>query len=717
MEVGNGNVTDEQLAAQYQPGTDLGDELRNDNTLLNAQNRPNIPAAQPQQEVAAPELEGSSWAERLATEANKIGVLPGIGGWAKSLVASAVSALPQRPQQQPSGGARVASRVSKGISGLLNNIGDVAAVGTVPAGGGALTGLARTLNAGNQRLSQEESNRILRAESQARTIALTRNIYRQDREDRLASYAQTAKRIDSMRQDHSVQDGISQAQLNKMLQENPAYFDTHTGGAVSEEPVFDANGKQMLDKNGNQVFSPVYALAEIKTKDGADGSHEITQGDRDYFKRNTGVDLPVGTKLNTDQYTYLYTKSHAVQDVTDAIQKTNDGKLTADNLKQIQTELQDPALNHYAMMIPGQPLAGLYQASKNADQHIAQINQQIKSAGSNPQVVGPLQQKRQQFVDEQQKINHLITFGFNNAAKEKYADWQLKVQKQQEEERHNKAEEARQMLEAKTKAEGGSVKPVYAYNTQTKQLEQTTKGDVTNNPGLYTNPVDVKEADIRKDTDLARQLGDAQLNLSRYRAAAQQMDSLSLADKRAVAALIGEDKFKLHFLGTEVPLDWMNNLLTEENWRMLPKGAQDAVIGYIGARGAVIAYQKAVSGSGRSNKEQLQLELQNIPNPTLPKDVRERQFARFQQNIDQTGAGMPKMVGIERPKEIRQRIEADEAQKQQDQAKQQGATHIYDPGSGQIVPTDAKPIKNLFGRLLGYETRDGQKVFFKKPGE
>src|SRR5947208_15099636 len=112
-------------------------------------------------------------------------------------------------------------------------------------------------------------------------------------------------------------------------------------------------------------------------------------------------------------------------------------------------------------------------------------------------------------------------------------------------------------------------------------------------------------------------------------------------------------------MGAQTSTDWLNKLLTSEHWRTLPKTAQDAVIGYIGARGAVIAYQKAVSGSGRANKEQLELELQNIPNPLLPKDVREAQFDRFQQNIVQTGAGVPKMVGDERPKEIHKRIDGE----------------------------------------------------------
>ncbi len=133
--------------------------------------------------------------------------------------------------------------------------------------------------------------------------------------------------------------------------------------------------------------------------------------------------------------------------------------------------------------------------------------------------------------------------------------------------------------EAKAKQQADN-KPVYAFNTQTKQLEQTTRNTVAANPTLYTNPVEVKESDIRKDTELARQLGDAQLNLSRYRAAAQKLDSLSLSEQRAVAALVGEDKFKAEFMGAQIPTDWLNKLLTSENWRTLPKTAQDAVIGF-----------------------------------------------------------------------------------------------------------------------------------------
>src|SRR5262249_39620495 len=145
-----GTTTDEQLAQQYQPGTDLGDTLRGENSFLNAQNSPIIPAPQ-RQDVSAPNIGG--WSERLADAANQIGVLPGVGGWARSLVASAVAALPKRPntpaqslpqpttQPQPNRAQQIVGAIGSGIRGLEAGLGDAAAVGTVPAGGGALTGV------------------------------------------------------------------------------------------------------------------------------------------------------------------------------------------------------------------------------------------------------------------------------------------------------------------------------------------------------------------------------------------------------------------------------------------------------------------------------------------------------------------------------------------------------------------------------------------------
>lgn len=253
---------------------------------------------------------------------------------------------------------------------------------------------------------------------------------------------------------------------------------------------------------------------------------------------------------------------------------------------------------------------------------------------------------------------------------------------------------------AGTKNEAKGDQPVYAYNTQTKQQEQTTKNEMASKPGVYTNPVDIKEGDIRKDVELVRQLGDAQLNLSRYKGASDRFDAsgMSESDRSRMASLMAEDKLKVGLFGTELPTDWAQKLYNSEQWNHLSPAAQDAMVSYLGARGAVIAYQKAVSGSGRANKEQLELELQNIPSPLEARGVRDKKFERFQSNIDQTGAGLPKMVGIERPQEIRQRLEAEEA-------KNQGATHVYNPDSG-----NAEPVKNIFGTVIGHKGPNGELV-------
>lgn len=254
----------------------------------------------------------------------------------------------------------------------------------------------------------------------------------------------------------------------------------------------------------------------------------------------------------------------------------------------------------------------------------------------------------------------------------------------------------------KEKGAGAAQKPVYAYNTQTKEMEQTTRADMEAHPNVYTNPVDVKQADIEKDKEAASQLGDAQMNLSRAKAASDAYDSLSLGDKRAVSAILGDDKFKaqIGLFGThaELPADWLNKMLNSENYQQLSPQARSAVVSYLGLKSGVIAYQKALTKSGRSSDKQLQIEESMLPDPTLPKASRDAMLERFQQNVDQVSKNMPKMVGIERPQELRQRLEAEEAQKR-------GATHVYNPASG-----GAEPVKNIFGKVIGHKGPNGEVV-------
>jgi hypothetical protein len=667
---------DETLAQQYQPGTDLGDQLRNENIYLNAENKPNIPAAKTE-DVTPPETP-LGWSERLADAANQIGVLPGVGGWAKSLVASAVQALPKRPSR--------ASQVAGAAEGVGRSLGDIAAIGTVPSGGGTLTGIGRTLAARGERQQQEKRQAVLNDYTAAQTVSLQRNAQHLELEDQLTHEKSGQVWKAGLEKNHEkVADGITEQELMDGIKK---------GTLNTSDYQYQQTGHTLVPQNGKMVSIPTYSVFKK-----SDTPHEITPEEAAFLKQNGQVDtngkeIPAGAKLGGDLFDHAWTAAMASQSSRLQLEKTERDY----NLNKIETENKTQKAKDEAAV---SSLMGQIQAQHPGMNAVDSLG--IISKNSAPA-----------HASEAQAASRLLG-QYDPKELDAYQKQRFEERKQSETERHNKAEEAINRQKEKDKAEGGSTKPVYAYNNETKQLEQTTKGDVAANPTRYTNPVDIKESDIRKDTDLARQLGDAQLNLSRYRAAAQGLDTLGMADSRAVAALIGDDKFKAEFMGAQIPTDWLNKLLTQENWKMLPKAAQDAVIGYIGARGAVVAYQKAVSGSGRSNKEQLELELQNIPNPLLPKDVRERQFDRFQQNIDQTGAGLPKMVGIERPKEIRQRIETEETQKQADAAKQQGATHVYDPNSRRIIPADATPVKNWKGQIIGYQeknSKDGQWVRF-----
>jgi hypothetical protein len=234
--------------------------------------------------------------------------------------------------------------------------------------------------------------------------------------------------------------------------------------------------------------------------------------------------------------------------------------------------------------------------------------------------------------------------------------------------------------------QGGT--PVYAFDPKQNATVLTTKEEAQQ--GGMQAIRKVGEGDIAKDTQTARQLGDAQLNVSAYRAASQKMDELDGTDIRNVSRLIGSQEFKAQFLGAELPMDWANQLAKSDAWESLPRDAKEAVASYIGARGAIIAYTKAISGTGRLTESQLKTEMANLPDPTTPSEVREIQFQRFQRNIDQVASGLPKLPGVESPASIRQRIEKQAAGEQatrQAVAQREAETH------GQYQNAQGLPMK------------------------
>lgn len=198
--------------------------------------------------------------------------------------------------------------------------------------------------------------------------------------------------------------------------------------------------------------------------------------------------------------------------------------------------------------------------------------------------------------------------------------------------------------------------PVFAFDEQNKQTVQTSRGDALAKG--FTHIVKVGEPEIDKAKTSAMQLGDATMNIQAYKQAAQRMDELSGTQIANVSRIIGDDKFKAHFLGLELPVDWANQLYQSKGWQDLPESAKDAVVNYIAARPAAISLLRAINPGVRLTESQIATELKNIPSPTTPSDIRDRQFARLDRNIDQASKTLVKIPGVDLPSEIRDRLSA-----------------------------------------------------------
>jgi len=209
---------------------------------------------------------------------------------------------------------------------------------------------------------------------------------------------------------------------------------------------------------------------------------------------------------------------------------------------------------------------------------------------------------------------------------------------------------------------------VYGYDPKTNELVMTNRSDAADRDlqGVYS----VKAGDIKNDRAAIRQLNDVQLNVSRYKTA---------ADAAAKNGISGTDYVNMHSLlnkagaldlnvavgeGGSIKIPVLTGLIeglnreqqSEAYHAMSPEG-KALYDGYIRSLSAVPAYQKALTGIGRSNKEMLDLELANIPSPTMkPQDIQSK-MRQFQENLDRAGEGFPRMPGMKTNKDIRRETE------------------------------------------------------------
>jgi hypothetical protein len=240
--------------------------------------------------------------------------------------------------------------------------------------------------------------------------------------------------------------------------------------------------------------------------------------------------------------------------------------------------------------------------------------------------------------------------------------------------------------------------PVFAYDPKNQQTVQVSRAEAQQNG--YTNIVKVGQSEIDKAKTSAMQLGDATMNIQAYKQASQRMDELSGSDIATVSRVLGDTGFKAHFLGAELPTDWLNELYRSNGWQNMPETAKDAVVNYLAARPAAISLLRAINPGVRLTESQIATELRNIPDPTTPSDIRDKQFARLDRNIDQASKTLVKVPGVDMPNEIRDRLGTQQGAADAVKAKQNAAaTGQYSNAKGYAMKEGQEAYAN--GRYIG----------------
>lgn len=197
----------------------------------------------------------------------------------------------------------------------------------------------------------------------------------------------------------------------------------------------------------------------------------------------------------------------------------------------------------------------------------------------------------------------------------------------------------------------------YAMNKD-GQLEYMSKYDADQ---IHSTFEQQSPSDVNKDRQYLRQLDDVQTNVSKYRNAvnAQKGNIEHTGEiRRIVAGKNADDLARAAWVGGGALMDEMQQYEMTHAWNKLTTEERNIVIGYLRSRGSIIAYNKAISGSGRANKEQLEVEMMNLPSPDVGATVANPQLDSFQENINVASQGFPgNLPGMKTPATVRREIE------------------------------------------------------------
>jgi hypothetical protein len=231
----------------------------------------------------------------------------------------------------------------------------------------------------------------------------------------------------------------------------------------------------------------------------------------------------------------------------------------------------------------------------------------------------------------------------------------------------------------------------YAFDPRTQQTVAATQSDA-NAQGL-TAWRKVGENDIRQDTLLNNRLTDVTNKINRYNQTLQT--PLSDNDKGNIAGL--QTDLKLDTSGVSVPFDRVNAALNAENVSNMSPAAKNRVIAYWNAREAMIGYQRVLSGSGRSSDKSLEMNLQTLPNPSMPEDFSRNAIGQFKENLGIVTQGIPRIPGVQSPADVERQFQQPQYSVPSfGQFNQAAPEYNYDPRTQSLTPLGPGGKRNPF---------------------
>jgi len=288
---------------------------------------------------------------------------------------------PDAPAPAPAGGDQprpgsFGGKLSSAVGEVAAGFGDAAHAGDTK--GGWLSGVANTLNARNQRLAQAKKDDVLMAKTQAETIALHRNAFRQSQADAEEFHKGNQHFNDIMDLNHNNVEASFDEVQKKM--KDPKFAQEHYVREIASDPMSDANGKPQKDKYGNPVTTPRYTIIDKATKDGAPDDHAVDAAMSAHMENFYGTKMPVGTKLTTGQFVAMDTTMQADRMAVNHLNNGREKPLSADEIKTLRPALTDPTIQAAISHKPGDPYGGVQEQIANGNQHVAEYQKQMADA-------------------------------------------------------------------------------------------------------------------------------------------------------------------------------------------------------------------------------------------------------------------------------------------------------------------------------------------------